>query len=1074
MLGFFDNDAWAAGAVNRREFLFSAASTAAFFTGRRVAWGEETAAHRLAPYLSLQPFLAPGTDEFTCEKAATEVEGALRSAFASRRLDAANVCPSGHRSVSHDLLEATFEGARGWADWVASLGEVRRSDFFILPNDVIRFEVVSSKGEQLQYTTGHWTYKAEDGGIVRLEPVEQYTAIAAAPFFHDVTEAVFRNCNTFRDQLSKGIPYWRSRLDQATGIDPYGSNGIAVGDIDNDGVDEIYVCQPGGIPNRLLKFGQDGTLTDMSEQWNANMLDDTSTALFLDLRNSGRQDLVVLRSGGPVLLLNEKDKFRIRTDAFDFKTVPQGGFTGMAAADYDRDGKLDLYLCCYVYFQSEAQYTYPVPYHDARNGPPNFLFRNQLTADGTGTFVDVTAETGINDNNNRFSFAPAWCDFNDDGWPDLFVANDFGRKNLYVNKNGHFRDEAAERGAENVGPGMSASWFDANRDQLPDLYIANMWTAAGQRVIADSHFVPTQNAEVRKAYLGHTMGNSLLEQKAGGTFADVTMQQRASFGRWAWSAGGHDLDNDGNAEIFVTCGMLSNEPLDGKPKPDLNSFFWRQVVNKSPTTAQPSLPYQNGWNALNQFIREDYSWNGHEPNVLHARRGERYYDFSGVSGLDFANDSRAFAVVDFDGDGRPDMILKSRMGPQVRFLQNNCTEGRQAIAFRLQGTASNRDGIGARITVDGQAKWLAAGSEFLSQHSKRVLFGLGSATVAKVVKIKWPSGREQELRELKAGFTYLVVEGSEHVVSEAFRPQRAWPHSDPQKDNSLALADAWFLEAIPLPEPQDGPKLLVLDFEGEAASKRAIYEIFRRYLFDWRAALEPRLALLLDKNGHAAKIYASVPGAAQVNADIAALQTPALDRATPFAGYYVSHRFRDFFKFGAAYLWAGFPAQALPYLEEVLEHTPNNSRTIVLAAEVADDLQMTEKAEGFYKRALQIDSNLPEANNGLGLILGKRGQFDDARKLLEHAIELRPDYSDAINNLGVLYIQQGKLNDAIAAFQYGIRVLPDEDILYLNLGRAYVQAARLDRAREVMQQLLDRKPTNETAKRALRDLAGRN
>ena len=92
----------------------------------------------------------------------------------------------------------------------------------------------------------------------------------------------------------------------------------------------------------------------------------------------------------------------------------------------------------------------------------------------------------------------------------------------------------------------------------------------------------------------------------------------------------------------------------------------------SPAAQQPSAAYENGWNAINQFIREDYSWNGREPNVLHVRRGNRYYDFSGVSGLDFADDSRAFAVTDFDGDGRPDIILKSRLGPQIRLLQNDC------------------------------------------------------------------------------------------------------------------------------------------------------------------------------------------------------------------------------------------------------------------------------------------------------------------------------------------------------------------------------------------------------------------
>jgi Tfp pilus assembly protein PilF len=1023
--------------VKRREFLLAAAASALPLRGFS---DQPETEGRPAPYLALKKFLEPGSDEFACEQAAEELVNILRSAMKTG--------------------DPPF-GFEGWANWLASLGDVTRFEFQALPDKIVRFKVTSRKDGTLCHTTGRWKLGTT------LEPLEQFTASAKEPFFHDVTEAVFRNTLTFRDQLSKGIPYWRSRLDPATGIDLYGSNGIAVGDIDNDGTDEVYVCQPGGIPNRLLKFAPDGTLLDISEKFNAHMLDDTSSALFLDLRNIGRQDLVILRSGGPVLLLNEQTHFRIRTDAFDFKTPPQGGFTGMAVADYDRDGKLDLYLCCYVYFQSEAQYTYAVPYHDARNGPPNFLFHNNLKADGSGSFVDVTQETGMNHNNDRFSFAPAWCDFNDDGWPDLYVANDFGRKNLYVNRNGYFHDDAEQLGADDVGPGMSAAWFDVNRDQRPDVYVANMWTAAGQRVTHDEHFVPTKTPSVRNAYLGHTMGNSLLEQKADGTFKDVSFAENVSFGRWAWAAGGHDLDNDGTPEIFVTCGMLTNEST----KPDLGSFFWRQVVNKSPVTAHASLPYQAGWNALNQFIREDYSWNGHERNVLHVKRGDRYYDFSGVSGLDFADDSRAFAVVDFDGDGRPDLILKSRLGPQVRVLQNNCAGTNNSIGFRLRGTASNRDAIGARVDVDGQTKWLAAGSEFLSQHSKRMLFGLGSASEAKKVVIKWPSGREQRFENLKAGRTYSITEGSADIAEEGFRAPRAMPHAETAKDNSLALADTWFLEPVPLPEPHKGPGLLVLEI---TPALRARWEIFRRYLFDWRAPLEDRLVLLLNDDGHAVKIYSNAPLGVVVQTDLAALKEPGLDRATPFAGYYVSPRYRDFFKFGAAYLWAGFPAQALPYLEQVLQHTPKNLRTLLLAGQVTEELNRDKEAEGFFRRALEVDANSAEANNGLGLMLGKRGETAEAQRLLERAIDLRRDYSEAINNLGVLFTREGKVNDAMAAFQYGIRVAPDEDILYLNLGRAYIQAGKLDRAREVMQQLLDRKPDSDIAKRALRDLAGRN
>jgi len=127
-------------------------------------------------------------------------------------------------------------------------------------------------------------------------------------------------------------------------------------------------------------------MQDITERWGVGVLDDSTAALILDLRNSGRQDLVVLTTSGPLLFINDGAVLKHKPEAFRFENPPQGTFTGMSAADYDRDGRLDLYLCTYVYFQSEDQYRYPAPYHDAQNGPPNYLFRNRLTAAGGGFF----------------------------------------------------------------------------------------------------------------------------------------------------------------------------------------------------------------------------------------------------------------------------------------------------------------------------------------------------------------------------------------------------------------------------------------------------------------------------------------------------------------------------------------------------------------------------------------------------------------------------------------------------------------------------------------------------------------
>ena len=1066
--------------MNRREFLIYSAALACL---KPEGAGAEEANHPEPPYLKLKKFIEPGNDEFVAEKAALELKAALHSALVSKLLEAA-IGPTSYNLLADDVAEGVFTGQpRSWKQWVESLGRIKRAEFFPLPGNRIRFEVSSETDGKLHYRVGLWSHK--DGNF---SPLQEHVVSAAKPFFRDVTTAAFRDVSAFREQLLRGVPYWRSRLDPACGIDLYGSNGIAVGDIDGDGVDEVYVCQPGGLPNRLFKFREDGTLTDITAQWGADILDDTSCALFIDLRNSGRQDLVVLRAGGPLLLLNEGTLFRARNNAFKFATLPQGGFTGMAAADFDRDGKLDLYLCCYVYFQSEAQFTYASPYHDAQNGPPNFLFRNKLNSDGSGYFEDCTADTGMNENNNRFSFAPAWCDFNEDGWPDLYVANDFGRKNLFVNHEGKFRDKAAEAGVEDIGPGMSAAWFDYDGDGSPDLYVANMWTDAGQRLIQDERFGPAQQAP--EAYRRHTMGNSLFRNRGDGKFADVSAQHQVDFGRWAWAADGHDFDNDGTAEIFITCGMLTNES-----ETDLNSFFWRQVVAKSPVTAQPSTVYENGWNAINQFIREDFSWNGREPNVLHVKRGDRYFDFSGVSGLDFADDSRAFAITDFDGDGRLDLILKSRLGPQVRILQNNCATGKKSVAFELRGTKSNRDAIGAKVEVDGQAKWLSAGSGFLSQHSKKLIFGLGAKEAVKHVRITWPSGLVQEFAALPVGQTHTIREGESVVKSRSFREPRELPEAPVQGDNSLKLEDTWLMEPVPLPDSQR-PGLFVLK------EKRPEYEIFRRYLFDWRTSLTVPFHLLLNQDGKAIKVYAKAPNAEQVKSDLA---KPG--NALPFPGFYVGNPHRDFFKFGAAYLWSGYYDQALPYLQQVLQRTPENARVLVLVGRIhlqanrMDDAEKSfraavavneqnpeawaglgdvydtrkdlKQAQESYEKSLALKPDQPEAANSLGLVLANQGQAADAKRYFEQAISLRRDFADAINNLGVLYIQQGKQNDAIAAFEYGIGVAPQDEILYMNLGRIYAQQGKLDRARQLMQQLLEHKPDSATAKRALQELNGR-
>ena len=262
------------------------------------------------------------------------------------------------------------------------------------------------------------------------------------------------------------------------------------------------------------------------------------------------------------------------------------------------------------------------------------------------------------------------------GFSSLYVANDFGRNNLYKNEGGRFRDTAAAAGVEDIGPGMSACWFDENGNGLADLYVANMWTAAGQQTVRHKAFP----YKLDKAWIGHTKGNSFYRNLGNGKFASEGASLGVEMGRWGWCAGAVDFDNDTREELLLTCGMLT-----GPKQPDLMGFFWRQVVAKTPGTATPDAQYENGWNAINQFIREGYSWNGNEPNILYVKQSEKYRDASAESGLNFAKDSRAFAVTDLTGDGTLDVLMKNRLAPQLQVFENRCGQVHQRVAFRLIG-----------------------------------------------------------------------------------------------------------------------------------------------------------------------------------------------------------------------------------------------------------------------------------------------------------------------------------------------------------------------------------------------------
>ena len=376
--------------------------------------------------------------------------------------------------------------------------------------------------------------------------------------FRDVTSEALGANASYRDILLPSIDHFRSRLDAAVGIGVYGHNGLAIGDADGDGLEDIYVPTAAGLPNILYRAGADGAFTDVSRESGVDLLDGTSQALFLDLDNDSDQDLFLVTEQKLAVLLNDgSGRFLHSEDAIAENTAGTATPLSATAADYDLDGLVDLYICSYVFWRggsNSAGTRLPIPYHEAHNGAANILLRNL----GAGRFENATTASGLDANNQRFSFAAAWGDYDGDGYPDLYIANDFGSNNLWRNRgDGTFEETTVDAGVEDVGAGMSVSWEDYDNDGDLDLYVGNMFSAAGQRVTGGDDY-KFDDRQLQSVYRRHARGNSLFRNSGDGTFEDVSLESGAWFGRWAWGSDFLDFNLDGHEDIYVQNGFLTN------------------------------------------------------------------------------------------------------------------------------------------------------------------------------------------------------------------------------------------------------------------------------------------------------------------------------------------------------------------------------------------------------------------------------------------------------------------------------------------------------------------------------------
>jgi Flp pilus assembly protein TadD/peroxiredoxin len=1106
---------------------------------------------RLAPRYPSRPpledifrFVVPGSDGYATEKYATEIESIFRqwgsslkvsvkdvsslTPFLDASIQASSLVPvkespirSGYgievveRRFAESLTSGRDQLVQSIQSWLRDYAKVRTAEFEIYSikeiaaNSLVvrvevRYDLVADGHDQrCEERVGSWQIDwAQDQNqqwkARRWVATAETVCSSRGPVFMDVTSHCLGQTLPYEAQLLHGADYWRTVLDGAVGVDIYCNNGVAAGDFNNDGFDDLYVCQPAGLPNRLFRNHGDGTFEDVTETAGVGVLDNTACALFADFQNRGRQDLLVVCGTGPLMFLNQGDgTFSLKRNAFKFARSPQGTFTHAAIADYDNDGRLDIYFCLYMYYLGLDQYHYPIPYYDARNGPPNCLFHNE----GDGTFIETTEQAGLNADNGRYSFSCSWGNSTSSGLPDLFVANDFGSSQLYRNNgNGTFAVVSNQAHVEGVGAGMSCCWSDFDNDGLQDIYVPSMWEAAGQRVSEQSQFHAKAPASIRELYQRHARGNALYRNQGDGTFQNVGHQAGVEMGRWSWSSDFLDFDHDGYSDLYVANGYLS-----GPNRNDLASFFWRQVVAKSSEDATGALAYEHGWNAINELVRSDYTWHGYARNVMFINnRDGTFSEVSGPAGLDFAEDCRSFALADFDHDGRLEIALKSRNAPQLRMLHNVMQEIGHSISFSLRGHKSNRDAIGAAITVESegirQTKFLQAGTGFLAQHSKELFFGVGKTARSIRATIKWPGGLTEQFDELPVNHRIQLEEGTDSFAATPFivAPQMDVRQASPPPPDTLPTkVETWLIE------PLKAPSFSLPDISGQTLELRSFLGGF--VLLTLWAMIAPSSRDQLNRLHEHRPALASAgvkivamnvdrPDLTQHARSIALedhLSFPVVFATEDIAGIYnityrhLFDRRRDL-PIPIAFLldpqgmiatvyqgpidpaippedMKSFPAdaegrmkRALPF-KGVLVQDAFRRNDFTYGVAMFQHGYLDQAAESF-QQVITTDANNPDAYYNLGTLNLQRHNLPEARRCLEQTLKLRPNYPEAWNNLGMMAAQRGQPDEAIADFKKSLQYRPNYATAFLNLGNAYRHQGSFAMAEDALNRALGLQP----------------
>jgi hypothetical protein len=503
--------------------------------------------------------------------------------------------------------------------------------------------------------------------------------------------------------------------------------GVAIFDYDNDGWPDIFVVNGTTLEalptskaptSHLYHNNHDGTFTDVTEKAGLTHTGWGQGVCVGDYDNDGYEDLYVTYYGKNVLYHNNGNGSF--TDVSGKAKVAGNGKTwgtGCAFVDYDRDGKLDLMIANYVDFDlstAPAPGEMPscvwkgVPVMCGPRGLPwakNILYHNL----GNGTFEDVTGKAHIDQTNGHYGFSVSTLDYDDDGWPDIFVACDSTASILYHNNHdGTFTDVAVTAGA---------AFNDDGREQAGMGSTVGDYDGDGRLDIFKTNFSDDTS--------------TLYRNNGDGTFDDKTFP--AGFGLntqyLGWGVMFVDVDNDGWPDLLL---------VNGHVYPEVDS----------------------------QHLGSNFK----EPKILYHNNGNgKFTDISGNagSGITTVSSSRGLAVGDLWNDGRMSAVVSNMNAPPA-LLVNDVRNRNHWIAFRAVGTKSNRSGIGARITMKAGARTFVdevrSGSSFISNSDMRVHFGLGSTTKIDNLQIRWPSGLVEHFENLPVDSIHTLKEGSGTTV----------------------------------------------------------------------------------------------------------------------------------------------------------------------------------------------------------------------------------------------------------------------------------------------------------------------